>query len=263
MENETPTYTPVGENLIIGVEHGYKAYEDKAKLNRFLQALSPYSYLFTEGSSNGCIPIALKIEKRKDRKERNFEFVALSKFKGRTHFLEDTDEDYVQLAEKYGMRPDMFNLCCFLRHINTAYARERSIKDMLISATRMMWWNKDLEKSSRSLDVNKTIKTFGDVALNMKDSLGKLLLLPESADNFFGKVRDTIMCPRAKELCDNLDGRKVIIVGRNHVLSLEQYLTDGKMSTTLQWRDYIKTNATEEIIDLVSTIEDYLFKPKQ
>ncbi|MBI1934854.1 hypothetical protein HYS31_00285 [Candidatus Woesearchaeota archaeon] len=240
-ELNTPIYQDLKDIVLIGVCHRVNLKRWPARTKHFLQQLSLCKHLIMEG---GSIDAEIEIA---SADQTSYEGLAVRKFDGKTHFLEE-GSDFMSLASLYGVRREIFAVLDLFRGSGLEVSSKiysnynGNPKKILDGLKSLLDVKKSLEPGYKDLDTNDIMIYYLAVMLQIKDKSSFQLIV--DAGSIFGSylamIRDyETLGPNASLLCSTLKGKKAVIVGANHLDPLTRRLNGEEVTPPEKWPELL------------------------
>ncbi|MFH1668573.1 MAG: hypothetical protein ABIA62_01465 [Candidatus Woesearchaeota archaeon] len=233
-----PCYGRFGDLTIIGTNHLLDYRNDCSKKEQFLEEIAGIDHLILEGYEHSYL---------KPANIYNFEALAYNNRPTSTRFIED-GEDFI---EANGIRRDLFGLYMTFLEIPRILNKSPT-PELLISNVKKM--AQILDKVYPAIDGQATFGQFMQVIVEYQD-MSSLYILGQKWAHHSSRNRDHyIFGPKTVKWSKELEGNKVELVGYNHFIFLEKYLTEG-VPELGHWRDTLEPEHKK----IAEDIEERLF----
>lgn len=252
-------YVPKYSATLIGVSHSILLKDIKDKAKKFKDTLRTKEHLILEGWR-----FLFEIETK--NKKDSLEEVAYSIFSGKANFLEE-NSSRTRSLQNFGISELQSGLYNTIRNLRSyLYANGRDS-----GCFQFLKWHQEIELKCDSYYKEST--DFSGLAETTFDKFRPLLVrfaedritsdgFIETAnifESFLERVRDyCIICPKSKEFAEQLEGSKVFVLGKNHIIPIKNYLEKGNLEKPLDWNKYVegKSEKVKEIVGIIQEIKE-------
>ncbi|MDO8480766.1 MAG: hypothetical protein Q7S65_03010 [Nanoarchaeota archaeon] len=253
-EKIMPVYEPVRDWLLVGVGHSTNPLEFPEQTREFLRQIDGSMHFVGEGNKQ-------TLDNRM-KNSRTYEGLAASRFMpGSRYFLEGRS-DWGALAERYGMRADLFWMYYTLNRYEAdqSTSGEKTNTEVLDDVLTVI---RGFVPGGKQADAKLLRSRIGLLGTNFEGSETERVydLAMNASIRYFAKIRDfEIFGPEALKLDTQLTGKKLGIMGGKHLPHLAKVLRGEEVHPPLQWRAFAET-LEPEMREMVETIEDKIFAP--
>lgn len=246
------TILELGNITLFGVNHRNKLPKG-FRLQQIRGYFKEADHLLIEGSKP-------TIGLRNMRNPQNYEDLAVSVFKSKksqenVHCLEE-DVDLRSISSSYGIDPEVV----------MAYSLQVPISDVLekitqhkLHSSKIFKYVDEVSTVYKSRVLMASTLTEKDIAGSIRRNVVGAMVEQIKADDvqglqrsfeaaffvvqeYLARVRDyEWIGPRVAELLDTLPGKKVIVVGKNHLPAMEAVLCRQPVSKPVSWGEYKET----------------------
>jgi len=246
MDSNTPTFTLLENVVIIGTDHSqtFSYFRTPIKTSRFAWHISRADYILSETTESISLWQGFS----------NFESYAERNYPQKVVGIEDkfSGDKRLELFRGYDFSGDIFNLYESLKYIQVAIASLMKTgktfyhhsweKDRLILGKVI--YNSINQTPKANKKQKRSMKQFGNTLIKILgciDNPSDFDSIRDYLNSYQESVRDyEIFFPESKRLCQELSGRKVIIVGDDHVEAIRRSLVGEKMERPDNWAEYFE-----------------------
>ena len=172
-------------------------------------------------------------------------------FKKEKIYLEE-GADYVQLAENFGISNNLFGVLDLARSLPDLVGKSKNGESLYHGLNKYLEFKKSGYPGFHVLDSNSIRDTFLRCMKKLEpDSFAEMAMIFHS---YLARLRDYAYIGPNSADAKKLDGKKIILIGANHLDYLESWLKNIDVEVPLDWHSFVYTLPEKDVFKKLESL---------